>query len=150
MIFLPWTKRYFWKDAAIKKIIVTSNPAESKTCEYKRFDNVARWEGNGAGLHVEGKTQEECEKICDSIQDCNSFAYSDNSGSTVCWFKKKKLYGFEEQTVNSVFPKAYTVYKVCQNEMMTTENARGNILLEKEKNQLYLDVFGSKRNDKYC
>ena len=117
-----------------KDITITSKPAESKTCEYKRFDNVARWEGNGAGQQVWDKTQEECEKICDSRGGCNSFSYGPYGGSSVCWFKTKKLYGFEEQIVKNP---VYSVYKVCKNEMMTTENALGNIQLKKEKNELH-------------
>jgi len=106
----------------LKNDIIISKPAESKTCEYKRFDNVARWEGNGAAPEARDKTQEECEKICDSREGCNSLPYGKNLGSTVCWFKTKKLYGFEEQKVHG---NAYTVYKACPNEMMSTGPTRG-------------------------
>ena len=102
----------------LKNVVITSKPADSKTCEYERFDNVAKWEGNNAGPVAWVKTQEECEKICDSRRGCNSFSIEHYSSSTACWFKAKKLYGFEEQKVKN---NVYSVYKVCQNEMMSTE-----------------------------
>ena len=71
------------------------------------------------------KTQEECEKICDSRGGCNSFTIAHYSTSTIvgCWFKTKKIYGFEEQKVKD---NVYTVYKHCPNEIMSTE---GNVRL---------------------
>ena len=69
------------------------------------------------------RTQEECEKICDSRVGCNSFSIAHYTTSTACWFKTKKVYGFDEQKVKN---NVYTVYKVCPNEEMST---KGNIRL---------------------
>ena len=63
------------------------------------------------GLHVGsdvGKSQKECEDICDNNEKCKSFSYQ--PAKQRCWLKNKQLTGNEPQ---QLYRGAYTVYKSC-------------------------------------
>ena len=81
-------------------------------CKYERFQQQVIDEGEApvGTSYYSGKSQEECERICEAREDCHSFAY-EPSGLRRCWLKNKALNGDEPQTQNSA--DIYTVYRKC-------------------------------------
>ena len=65
-------------------------------------------EGMSIGYY-EGKSQKECEDICDNNEKCKSFSYAPAQQS--CYLKNKQLTGNEPQLQKSWG--TYTVYKSC-------------------------------------
>ena len=66
------------------------------------------------GLHVGsdvGKSQKECEDICDNNEKCKSFSYAPVQQS--CYLKNKQLTGNEPQKKFKKYTGGYTVYKSC-------------------------------------
>ena len=57
-----------------------------------------------------GKSQKECEDICDNNEKCKSFSYQ--PAQQTCYLKNKQLTGNEPQQQKSSWG-AYTVYKSC-------------------------------------
>ena len=68
-----------------------------------------------------GKSQKECEDICDNNEKCKSFTYV--PALQKCFLKNKQLTGNEPQ---QKYRGAYTVYKsgYCQGHTVTGEKAK--------------------------
>ena len=88
-------------------------------CKYERFQLQVIDEGEApAGTsYYSGKSQEECERICEGREDCHSFAYEPLPFGK-CFLKNKALNGDEPQTQNAA--NIYTVYRKC------SKNYEGN------------------------
>ena len=78
---------------------------------YYSLNNVAVVEGNSSGDYS-GKTLDQCKELCDSVQNCNSFAFGTNGA---CHLKDKCVSLSEETKVVVGY---LTYFKICQGKIL--------------------------------
>ena len=77
---------------------------------YHSLNNVAVDEGNSLGDYS-GKTLDQCKDLCDSAQNCNSFAFGTNGA---CHLKDKCISQSEKTKVVAGY---LTYFKICKGKI---------------------------------